>query len=86
MLTWYNGSTPLDSVKHVASLLTDGTYVTQSKVRLTVSRHDHGRYIRCEATNEMPLSAEDPVSGDVKEGGPDQNLVLKKFVLFWNLK
>jgi hypothetical protein len=53
----------------VASLLTDGTYVTQSKVRLTVSRHDHGRYIRCEAANEMPSRPEDgtPSNGDVKE-------------------
>jgi len=54
VLTWYNGSTPLEPLKHVASLLTDGTYVTQSKVRLTVSRHDHSRYVRCEAANEVP--------------------------------
>ena len=52
-ITWYNGSQPLEPLKHVASLLADGTYVTQSKVRLTVSRHDHGRFVRCEAANEV---------------------------------
>ena len=31
----------------------DGTYVTSSFIHLTASRWDHGRVIRCQASNEV---------------------------------
>lgn len=40
-------------VKHVASLLGDGTYVTQSKIKFPVSMADHNRNIVCKASNEV---------------------------------